>query len=293
MSSRLTAMVAALVLLLQSAVLAEEPKKAPPKETYATVITPSAGAPALSIRYPWTAHAGASIEVRLVAGEEPEGARIRPMFFADQQLKGEVKIKVYQVRDRAMEVANDVKHTTSTLDLEILGQRNLIGRPAVVVIPKPKAADHSKPADTSLVVGKSRPADKKAAAKPEVAAKAKGAGKAGNAGKAASKQPGAATSIPVAVDADQVPGAMAVFCFLESWSVDKNWLCLDLPRSHFSQAGELYVWFLRGDRIVWEQKLHWPGFDGGAAASSAPQGKVDAGAKKAAAAKKRKAKEEE
>lgn len=56
------------------------------------------------------------------------------------------------------------------------------------------------------------------------------------------------------------PDTAAVFYFLDSWSVDKQHLWLDLPREYFAKAGDLHVWFLRGDKIVWQEKVSWPGY---------------------------------
>ena len=37
-------------------------------------------------------------------------------------------------------------------------------------------------------------------------------------------------------------------------------LSLDLPRDRFAQAGLLHVWFLRSNRVLWEETLPWPGY---------------------------------
>lgn len=62
-------------------------------------------------------------------------------------------------------------------------------------------------------------------------------------------------------DDDPAPGAAAVFCLLPSWSVDKGLLHLELPPQYFAEAGELYVWFLRHDKVLWEERTKWPGHD--------------------------------
>ena len=55
------------------------------------------------------------------------------------------------------------------------------------------------------------------------------------------------------------PGAVAAFCLLPSWSINKSWLQLDLPREYFAEPGKLYVWFLRDGRVLWEETENWPG----------------------------------
>ena len=55
------------------------------------------------------------------------------------------------------------------------------------------------------------------------------------------------------------PGAVAVFCSLPGWAINKRLLQLDLPREDFAQPGKLYVWFLRDDTILWKETVDWPG----------------------------------
>ena len=47
---------------------------------------------------------------------------------------------------------------------------------------------------------------------------------------------------------------------LDTWAVDKETLSLDLPRDEFARPGTLFVWFFRGDRIVWEEQIRWSGY---------------------------------
>ncbi|MGA2621039.1 MAG: hypothetical protein ABSF26_25730 [Thermoguttaceae bacterium] len=54
------------------------------------------------------------------------------------------------------------------------------------------------------------------------------------------------------------PGA--VFLQLDSWAVNDHFLSLDLPRDVFRQPGTLFVWFLRGEKLLWEQRVDWPGY---------------------------------
>ncbi len=54
-------------------------------------------------------------------------------------------------------------------------------------------------------------------------------------------------------------GITAAFHPLDPWEVNDRLLALDLPRRGFDQPGKLYVWFLRGDRILWQEEVMWPG----------------------------------
>jgi hypothetical protein len=50
-----------------------------------------------------------------------------------------------------------------------------------------------------------------------------------------------------------------VFLHLASWAVADDRLSLDLPPEIFAKRGKLFVWFLRGNRLLWEQQVPWPG----------------------------------
>lgn len=65
----------------------------------------------------------------------------------------------------------------------------------------------------------------------------------------------------ISADDDPTPGSAAIFCHLPAWSVNRAMLYLDLPRQYFSESGQLHVWFLRGDKVLWEQRVDWPGYE--------------------------------
>ena len=52
----------------------------------------------------------------------------------------------------------------------------------------------------------------------------------------------------------------AVYLQLDTWAVDKQVLSLDLAREEFTQPGTLFVWFFRGNKVVWEEQVRWPGY---------------------------------
>jgi len=52
----------------------------------------------------------------------------------------------------------------------------------------------------------------------------------------------------------------AAYLQLDTWAVDQETLSLDLARDEFAKSGTLFVWFFRGDRVVWEEQIRWPGY---------------------------------
>ena len=51
-----------------------------------------------------------------------------------------------------------------------------------------------------------------------------------------------------------------MFLQLDSWAINDQMLSLDLARHVFIKSGKLFVWFLRGDKVLWEEKIDWPGY---------------------------------
>lgn len=54
--------------------------------------------------------------------------------------------------------------------------------------------------------------------------------------------------------------ARALFCLLDPWAVDERTLYLDLPQKHFAESGQIRVWFLRRQAVLWSETVAWPGF---------------------------------
>jgi len=52
----------------------------------------------------------------------------------------------------------------------------------------------------------------------------------------------------------------AAYLQLDTWAVDKETLSLDLARDEFARSGTLFVWFFRGNEVVWEEQIRWPGY---------------------------------
>ena len=57
-----------------------------------------------------------------------------------------------------------------------------------------------------------------------------------------------------------VKNPAAAFLQLDTWAVNKETLSLDLARDEFAPSGTLFVWFFRGDQVVWEEQIRWPGY---------------------------------
>ena len=52
----------------------------------------------------------------------------------------------------------------------------------------------------------------------------------------------------------------AAYLQSDTWAVDPETLSLDLARDKFAKTGTLFVWFFRGDQVVWEEQIGWPGY---------------------------------
>jgi hypothetical protein len=59
-----------------------------------------------------------------------------------------------------------------------------------------------------------------------------------------------------------VDSPRAAFLMLECWALGDQSLGLDLPRDRFAPPGTLHVWFLRSNRVLWEETVAWPGYGG-------------------------------
>lgn len=121
------------------AAVCQAAEEAPPaaagvKTAYVSVETPAAGEPMLVIRYPWRVHARSSVEVRtFVKNEEEDSPRVRPLHFRNDFMKDEFTIGVYKAQDESDSVRVVAKMTRREIEFSAIGERNLLGRPSVVV----------------------------------------------------------------------------------------------------------------------------------------------------------------
>jgi len=104
------------------------------KAPYAEITRVPTGKPIVAIHFPWRIYSRPSIEIRWLADDEPDTGEIRPLQFVADIMKGEITSEVYAGRERAWETP--VKKTLKVRDREfdILGARNLLGKPAVTVV---------------------------------------------------------------------------------------------------------------------------------------------------------------
>jgi hypothetical protein len=204
---------AVVVLCLSHCALGAEPNEAAPVKvpqsawkikmktapSQIAVVAESGNRQTLNVNYRWRVHANASVEVRLIPGDERKNVSVVPVYFRGEYFTSEVSQKVYRCLDAAADRAPVESFTKDKMTFKIVGGRNSLGNSAVYVLPY-------------------------------------------NEGSTPEKRPG------------------AVFLELASWAVNDSALSLDLPRSVFTQSGTLVVWFIRGEQIVWQEKLAWPGY---------------------------------
>jgi hypothetical protein len=192
-----------------------------------TLAKQNTGERSLQIDYPWTPFKNASVEVALVTKNNPPDLAVRPIYFVDRRLKSEISVVVGQCLQAAYDVGQTQRVQFDTLNFDIVGHRNTLARPAVSVLWKFHEV-------------KDKPESKDARSKKSVRSKEE----------------------DDLLEKENPPfhGAWAAFCELENWSINSHELMLDLPQDYFSNPGKLYVWFLRGDKILWTKKLDWKGF---------------------------------
>jgi len=88
----------------------------------------------LLVEYPWSRHREASIEIRLVTGEQPSVEGIRPMAFVAKHFHGDVRMQIYNVQDAG---AGGVVIRNLEVDsekFEVLGGMTPLGNPATCVV---------------------------------------------------------------------------------------------------------------------------------------------------------------
>jgi len=189
-----TALIVAFFCLVDLGMAAE-----PEQNSFVSLVQTRIGQQTLVVDYPWKVHDRPSVEVRLVTKEATDLSGVRPLFFVNEHLKGELSLRVYHCLDAAAGTGTTEPLKVNGIEMEILGRRNSLDKPSVSILRK-------VPGD------------------------------------------------------DPTPGSGAIFCYLPAWSANQTMLCLDLPRQHFAESGKLYVWFLRGDKVLWEQQVDWPGY---------------------------------
>jgi hypothetical protein len=189
------------------------------RSTYVSVVREHAGLPTLIVNYRWKVHSQASVELRLVPGKAAGDAAPTPLYFVSDFFRGPAKEKIYHSLDLA-DRGTTASFIKEKTEFKIIGEKNLLGRASIMVLPfNPKSSLDSQ--------------DEEAWDRPAIA-----------------------------------------YPLLDAWAVGDSMLAFDLPREvsykseidkfprtlkAFSRPGKLHVWFLRGDKVLWENVLDWPG----------------------------------
>jgi hypothetical protein len=119
--------------------LGQAPATPPPEtswqegHTYVAIVRQPTGQRAIEIDYPWKAHRRPSVEVRLVTAQAKDPASVRPLFFVKDFLKRSLAMDVYRCQDEAANGIVSKSVTHEGMKLEILGQRNSVGKASVCV----------------------------------------------------------------------------------------------------------------------------------------------------------------
>jgi len=200
-----------------------KPQKTGSRPTSMAIIPAANGLKTLTIHFRWTLIPKGSIEVRLVPGSQPKGAAVSPIYFAGQ-LKGTVRDALYTCLDHPGEGGRIHSFTKDKITYKMIGRRNSLGNQGVHVQVEPEDSDTSE---------KSPP-------KPP--------------------PPGARVPDHPADSPAPMATPAAAYLQLDTWAVDPETLSLDLDRDKFAKSGTLYVWFFRGDQVVWEEQIRWPGY---------------------------------
>ena len=116
-----------------------------PSHVEISAIQDQSGAPILVVKYPWSAHPQASIEVCLLPKDMPDSPAIRPLNLTARLARdkdGKLVKAVYKCQDDAATVPTNVSVTEGDQDFDILGNRNSLGSAAVAVGWKTFSPDH-------------------------------------------------------------------------------------------------------------------------------------------------------
>jgi len=105
-----------------------------PDRTYVEVSTWPPGKPVLVVHYPWKVYTKPSVEVRLVADDEPDTTAIRPMAFVAALMQGDVTLAVYRCLDLTEEARRAKAFKQKGLEFQVVALKNRLGRAAAQVV---------------------------------------------------------------------------------------------------------------------------------------------------------------
>lgn len=105
----------------------------------------------LAIERPWKTFTRPSVEVCLVPDTVPETAKVHPMYFVSNHLKGEVTADLYRALDEASEVPVRRPFSDKKIEFEMVGNRNSLGKAAVCVACRTEPPVKSSPEDETTL----------------------------------------------------------------------------------------------------------------------------------------------
>ena len=202
-----------------------QPRKTGARPTSMAIISDHAGQKTLTIHFRWSLFPNASIEVRLVPGPNPKGVTVSPIYFSEH-LKGKVQEELYNCLDHPGQSGRTYSFTKDNVTYKMIGRLNSLDNQGVHVQVYPEGRE---------TLQRSSP-----------------------------KAPPPGThvqALPHLEDDDKRdtnPGA--AYLQLDTWAVNRDTLSLDLARDEFADSGTLFVWFFRGDQVVWDEQIRWPGY---------------------------------
>jgi hypothetical protein len=207
---------------------AEQPKqpKSGARPTSMAIISEPDGLKTLTIHFRWSLFPNATVEVRLVPDPVPKGVEVAPVYFSEH-LKGTVRDALYKCLDHPGEGGKTHSFTKDKIVYKMIGRRNSLGNQGVHVQVRPEEGEKLQRSPPKT------PLDARVQAPPRLDDSDKD-------------------------KTEEKPAA--AYLQLDTWAVDPETLSLDLARDEFPKAGKLFVWFFRGDQIVWEEQIRWPGY---------------------------------
>jgi hypothetical protein len=130
-------------LLAQDAASEPEPQPTPQKGEYVEVLKRLDGEPLLVVNYPWSRLTGVSVEARGLAEDEVDSTVVFPLFFASKHDKGDVGVALDRTRLGAENVPTEAAFALDDADFRVLGNRNALGKPSIVVACETTAVEPS------------------------------------------------------------------------------------------------------------------------------------------------------
>jgi hypothetical protein len=108
------------------------------------------GGPRLWVSYPWKLHSHASLELYLATGQDTKRPELRPMFFLRTFMPGQMTSLVHECLDHSEDAEDHRSHKAKGIDFQIIGRRNSLERPSVLVVRRVEG--HTSTPDVAAVL---------------------------------------------------------------------------------------------------------------------------------------------